>query len=110
VSSPAGRDARGDAPAVELTATAAISRYRRSASGAYYRRPDVALPTGPRREAFMAKQLKCGDLMPGCNFVVEGKDVSEVMAKAAAHAKKDHGMTAIPPDVAKKAQAAIREK
>ncbi|PYM81636.1 MAG: hypothetical protein DME06_18135 [Candidatus Rokuibacteriota bacterium] len=58
----------------------------------------------------MAKQLKCGDLMPGCNFVAEGKDVSEVMAKAAAHAKKDHGMASIPPEVAKKAQAAIREK
>jgi predicted small metal-binding protein len=58
----------------------------------------------------MAKQLKCGDLMPGCNFVAEGKDVTEVMAKAVAHAKKDHGMSTIPPDVAKKAQAAIRDK
>jgi predicted small metal-binding protein len=58
----------------------------------------------------MAKQLRCGDLMPGCNFVAEGKDVSEVMAKAAAHAKKDHGMMTIPPEVAKKAQAAIRDK
>jgi len=85
----------------------AVSQIRRRA---YYGKRDVALPTEPRREAFMAKQLKCGDLMPGCNFVAEGKDVSEVMAKAAAHAKKDHGMTAIPPDVAKKAQAAIRDK
>jgi predicted small metal-binding protein len=58
----------------------------------------------------MAKQLRCGDLMPGCNFVVEGKDVTEVMSKAAAHAKQAHGMTTIPPDVAKKAQAAIRDK
>jgi len=58
----------------------------------------------------MAKQLRCGDLMPGCNFVAEGKDVSEVMAKAAAHAKKDHGMMTIAPEVAKKAQAAIRDK
>ncbi len=56
------------------------------------------------------KQLRCGDLMPGCNFVAEGKDVNEVMAKAADHAKKDHGMTTIPPDVAKKAQAAIRDR
>ncbi len=56
------------------------------------------------------KELRCGDLMPGCNFVAEGKDVNEVMAKAADHAKKDHGMTTIPPDVAKKAQAAIRDR
>lgn len=58
----------------------------------------------------MAKILRCGDLMPGCNAVVEGKDVAEVMAKAAEHAKKDHGVTTIPPELAAKAQAAIKEK
>lgn len=58
----------------------------------------------------MAKILRCGDLMPGCGFVAEGKDVAEVMAKAAEHAKKAHGLTTIPSDVAAKAQAAIRDK
>lgn len=58
----------------------------------------------------MAKILRCGDLMPGCNVVVEGKDVNEVMAKAAQHAKEKHGMATVPPDVAKKAQAAIKDK
>ncbi len=56
------------------------------------------------------KVLKCGDVMPGCNAVIEGKDVSEVMAKGAEHAKKDHGVQSIPPDVIKKVQAAIRDK
>jgi predicted small metal-binding protein len=58
----------------------------------------------------MAKVLHCGDLMPGCKAVIEGKDVGEVMAKGAEHAKKAHGMTAIPPDLAKKVQAAIKDK
>jgi len=58
----------------------------------------------------MAKILKCGDLMAGCNAVVEGKDVAEVMAKAAEHAKTAHGLTTIPPDVAAKVQAAIKDK
>jgi len=58
----------------------------------------------------MAKILKCGDLMPGCNAVIEGKDEGEVMAKAADHAKKAHGMATIPPDVAAKVKAAIKEK
>jgi len=31
----------------------------------------------------MAKVLLYADLMPGCNFVAEGKDVAEVMAKGA---------------------------
>src|SRR5215468_3250642 len=63
----------------------------------------------PRRSS-MAKVLKCGDLMPGCSFVAEGKDTAEVMAKGAEHAKTAHGMTSIPPDLAAKVQAAIKDK
>jgi predicted small metal-binding protein len=48
--------------------------------------------------------------MPGCNFVAEGKDTAEVMAKGAEHAKTAHGMTSIPPDLAAKVQAAIKDK
>jgi len=58
----------------------------------------------------MAKVLHCGDLMPGCSAVLEGKDVAEVMAKGAEHAKKDHGIAAIPADMAAKVQAAIKDK
>lgn len=58
----------------------------------------------------MAKVLRCGDLMPGCKAVVEGNNEAEVMAKAVEHAKKDHGMTTIPADVAAKAKAAIKDK
>lgn len=58
----------------------------------------------------MAKELRCGDLMPGCQAVVEGKDEAEVMAKAAEHAKTAHGFQQIPPDVVSKVRAAIREK
>ncbi|MFI5327636.1 MAG: DUF1059 domain-containing protein [Candidatus Rokuibacteriota bacterium] len=58
----------------------------------------------------MAKVLRCGDLMAGCNTVIEGKDVAEVLAKGAEHAKKDHGLAAIPPDMVAKVQAAIKDK
>ena len=58
----------------------------------------------------MAKILSCGDVMPGCKAVVEGKDVAEVMANAAEHAKTAHGVTTIPPEVAAKVQAAIKDK
>jgi predicted small metal-binding protein len=57
----------------------------------------------------MAKQLRCGDLMPGCNFVAEGSDTDEVMSKAVEHAKTAHGMSSIPPEVASKAKSAIRD-
>jgi predicted small metal-binding protein len=64
----------------------------------------------PRREAHMAKVLRCGDLMPGCNAVIEGKDEAEVMAKGAEHARTAHQITDIPPDMATKVKAAIKEK
>ena len=60
----------------------------------------------------MPKQLRCADLMPGCTctFVAEGKDADELLAKAAQHAKADHGMTRIPPEVEAKVRAAMGDK
>jgi predicted small metal-binding protein len=58
----------------------------------------------------MAKILKCGDLMTGCNVVIEGKDEAEVMAKGAEHAKQAHGMTSMSPDIAQKVKSAIKDK
>jgi len=46
--------------------------------------------------------------MPGCDFVAQGKDDSEVMQKAAEHAKSVHKMVAISMDIERKARAAIR--
>lgn len=57
----------------------------------------------------MPKELRCGDLMPGCKAVIQGKDENEVMTRAAEHAKRDHNMPTMPPDVAAKARQAIRE-
>ena len=56
----------------------------------------------------MTRELKCAELMPGCDFVAQGNDDSDVMKKAAAHAKSVHRMAAISMEVEKKARAAIR--
>ena len=58
----------------------------------------------------MPKVLRCSDVMPGCKTVIEGKDEAEVMTKATAHAKNDHKLLTISPDVASKVKAAIKEK
>jgi predicted small metal-binding protein len=58
----------------------------------------------------MAKVLRCGDLMAGCQAVLEGKDEAEVIAKGAEHAKQAHGLSAIPPEMVAKVKAAIKEK
>lgn len=58
----------------------------------------------------MAKVLKCADIMPGCEKVIEGKDTDEVFARTEAHARKEHNMTIITPSVAAQIDAAIKEK
>lgn len=56
----------------------------------------------------MAKELRCGELVPGCTRIIQGKDEAEVMSQAAAHAKNDHNMT-VTPELAEKVKQAIRE-
>ncbi|HEU4369655.1 MAG TPA: DUF1059 domain-containing protein [Methylomirabilota bacterium] len=55
------------------------------------------------------KKLRCGDVVPGCAAVMEGKDEAEVLGKAAEHAKTAHGLASIPPEVAGKVKAAIKD-
>jgi predicted small metal-binding protein len=57
----------------------------------------------------MAKVLRCDDVMPGCNFEARGTE-EEVMKKAAEHAKKEHDITTLTPEVVSQVKAAIREE
>jgi predicted small metal-binding protein len=57
----------------------------------------------------MTRELRCADLIPGCDFVAQGTHDSDVMKKAAEHAKRAHRMIAIGMEVEKKARAAIRD-
>ena len=56
------------------------------------------------------KVLRCGDVMPGCDTVIEGKTEDEVFAKAEEHARKEHNMTIITPSVMTQIESAIRDK
>jgi predicted small metal-binding protein len=58
----------------------------------------------------MGKILNCGDVKPGCDFEIRGNSEEEVLQKAAAHAKTDHGMNSIPPEVLDKVRAAIHDE
>ena len=57
----------------------------------------------------MTRELRCADLMPGCDFVAQGTSDSDVMRKAAEHAKRAHRMIAIAMEIERKARAAIRD-
>jgi predicted small metal-binding protein len=56
------------------------------------------------------KILRCGDINPGCDTVIEGKNADEVFAKAEDHARKQHNMTIILPSTMTQIEAAIRDK
>lgn len=44
-------------------------------------------------------KLACGDVMPGCSARFENTDRDEVLAQVAAHARADHGISEITPEV-----------
>jgi predicted small metal-binding protein len=64
----------------------------------------------PPEEITMSKVMKCGDVVPGCEYVARGQNEDEVLTRAAEHAKRDHGMESIPEDVLKKVKSAIHDE
>lgn len=57
----------------------------------------------------MGKVLRCRDVGMDCDFVVRAGTEEELMKKAAEHAQTTHNMKEIPPEVAAKVRAAIRD-
>jgi predicted small metal-binding protein len=45
-----------------------------------------------------------------CDFEARGETEQEVLQKCAEHAKSAHGMDEIPPDLAAKVRASIRDE
>jgi len=60
-------------------------------------------------EVFMAKQLSCADVVPGCDYTAWAETEEELMELVVQHARTAHGIEEVTPDVAEKVQAAIQE-
>jgi len=56
----------------------------------------------------MTQSLACGDVMPGCAATFESDTQEDLLAQAAAHAKAEHGIDEIPPDVLETVKGAIK--
>lgn len=56
----------------------------------------------------MAKHIDC--VVPGCKFQADAPTEQELLGKVAAHAKADHGLTEISPDLLAKVKGAIQDK
>ena len=58
----------------------------------------------------MKYTFACKDIGMACGFKTDAKTKNELLPKIAAHAKEQHNMETIPPDVMEKVNAAIKEK
>ncbi len=58
----------------------------------------------------MTKVLRCGDLMPGCDYEARAESEDELMQKAARHAREAHGMETIPPELVQQVKSKIRDE
>lgn len=57
----------------------------------------------------MAKSICCRDVGMDCDFSATAETLEGLMQKCVEHARTDHGMSEIPPEVVAKVQAAIRD-
>lgn len=58
----------------------------------------------------MTLELRCGDVVEGCDGVVTGESRDEVMDLAAAHAADAHGMTEVDEATGRALAGAIHER
>ena len=57
----------------------------------------------------MRKELACGAVVPGCDFVAHAATDEDLMLKIADHARQRHGVTHISDDLKAKIKDAIEE-
>jgi predicted small metal-binding protein len=62
--------------------------------------------TQPRREQ-LTYSFACSQIVPGCDGVVSGETVDDVMASVAEHAADAHGITEIDDEFVEKVKAGI---
>lgn len=53
------------------------------------------------------RRIACNDVVPGCGFTASAQTDEELIEKVVAHAKHDHGVTEMTPELAAKVEAAI---
>jgi predicted small metal-binding protein len=56
------------------------------------------------------KEFKCGDLVPGCDFVIEGESDDQILEEVAVHVREEHGMDEVPPEVQDTIRASLAQQ
>ena len=55
------------------------------------------------------KQFRCGDVVPGCQWVTRSADENELFEEIHSHAREAHGMDEVQPEVVDAIRAVITE-
>ena len=55
------------------------------------------------------KQFRCGDVVPGCQWVTQNDDEQQLFADISVHARDQHGMDEVPPEVVDQIRGVITE-
>jgi predicted small metal-binding protein len=56
------------------------------------------------------KEFKCGSIVPGCATVFEGESENAILRQISSHARDEHGMPEVPPEVVDMIRANIAER
>ncbi len=55
------------------------------------------------------KQFKCGDVVPGCQWVTRNEDEQQLLAAIHSHARDAHGMEEVPQEIVAAIHAVITD-
>ena len=55
------------------------------------------------------KQFMCGDVVPGCQWVTRNDDEQQLFQEISVHARDEHGMDEVPPEVVDQIRGVITE-
>jgi len=56
----------------------------------------------------MSYSLACGDVVAGCATTLEAGSEDELMGQVADHARDEHGVTEITPELAEQVKGAVK--
>ena len=56
------------------------------------------------------KEFRCGVLVPGCYATFQGESDDGILRQVFVHAREEHGMDQVPPDVVNEIRAEISER
>ena len=56
------------------------------------------------------KEFSCGELVPGCWATFQGESDDEILQQVTVHARNEHGMDEVPPEVVDRIRTRISER